>query len=236
MICLCGLAFFIFKQASANNFKVSLTHTMSYYDTEHYAQDFLDNIYQPLGFDVSIAYYSTSEGLMRLEKGLLDADFSRFASVVEGYHNLLKVPTPINHINYYYFCLTRDACQDNNLTLVPTSVLKARVYCRDNHLNCKFIRTDRTSIFNMLTKKRGATVISSMYSSVCHTNIKKIYRKKIPALSIEQFHYIHKKHQSILENINQQLQKTETINALAQIREALLAKVWHCNIKVVDID
>ena len=40
----------------------------------------------------------------------------------------------------------------------------------------------------------------------------------------------------LFPDINLQLQQTETITALGKIREAVLAKVWHCNIKVVDIN
>lgn len=236
IICLCFLSFFVANNSAAKTFKIGLTHTMSYFETEPFAKDFLNKIYQPLGFEVAVKYFPTAEGLVLLNKGLLDADFSRFASVAEGYSNVLKVPTPINRIKYYYFCLKKADCDENKVILVPETILKARKFCRDKELNCKIIRTDRTSVFNMLTKKRGATVISSMYSSICHADIKKIYRKEILEFSQEQYHYIHKKHQNLLASINLQLQKPETIKALAKIRQAVLAQAWDCNIKVIDIN
>lgn len=224
-------------KAKTDTFKVGLSHTMSYFDTETFANELLISIYKPLGLDVAIEFYPTGEGLVRLEKGLLDADFSRFPSVVENYSHILKVPTPFFRIKFYYFCINKKDCKTNEITLVPTSILKAKTLCRDKDLNCKFIRTDRISIFNMLTKKHGTTLISSMLSSdICHTDIKKIYRKEIPELSIAQYHYIHKKHQNRLKDIDQQLKRVETVEGIENIRKALIDQVWSCGIDVIDID
>lgn len=228
---------FVAAQDGKQKFTMSVSHPMTFHQTKPFIVEFVEKIYKPLKIDVELTHYANSRGLSLVNKGILDADLSRFSSVAKPYKNLLKVPTPINHMKYYYFCLQKKDCNfDSEIkTLVPESVLKSRKFCQNNKLDCRYLKKS-VSLFKALQKGYGGRVLSSMFTTpVCQTDIKKLYRKEITSLSLEQYHYVHKKHQALIPQIDNQIKRLQKIDLLEPVRQKLINKIWSCDIELVDL-
>lgn len=218
-------------------FTIGISDQMSSQQNLKSIQSILDKIYAPLNIKPVLLAFPAGRGLLLLNQGKIDAEYSRIQSTAVNYPHLIKIPSPINVLNFYYFCLDKENCtfSPNTIFILGRGFLHGKEFCKLNSLNCTVVKMN-DSILNALELQRGNAVIANMYStSACKHSIKKIYRKLEPRLALPTYHYVHKKHSILVPQINQSIHNLTKNGEIKRIRNQLLKANWDCQIEIVDL-
>lgn len=173
-----------------------------------YAQ-FMQSIYEELGFDVSIIHTPVKRGLILLNNELVDADVIRLKSVAEKYDNVILVEPAFAKGYLVLLCHKGKPCDssilqqktahiqsdEGNLTLLEPGELKAQIISNEIPANT----------INMLEEERIFYALLSLDNRTLEKLSSKFNHVKIKDVS--GYHVISKKHADLLPKIQQKLQE-----------------------------
>lgn len=200
---------------------------------------FLTNLYQPLGITPKVVYYPSQRGLSLVSQGKLDAETSRYPMVANKYPNLIKIPEPIGEFDSTVFCLDASACQNyGRMTIVLKSGFESGLlYCEKNHLDC-----NKQQNFSTLTKvlKSGWGAVALLqtqfaHEALCQLDEQYLFYKVVPELRSFSYHYVHKSHQDLVDDLDASIKAFKSSLAYESIAQGWQIKLKTCGKKLIEI-
>lgn len=196
----------------------------------------INEIYLPLGIKPSIKYLPNLRGLNLLNKGLIDAEFSRYEKVALAYPNLIKVSEPMAAVEVGLFCLSKTRCHlDMNTIYMRTKrTMATKNFCVRNDLLCREVKRDAQAFELMLKVPQNIYIAEYLtaVSALCNSSIKHIYYRDFPFLSNATYHWIHTKHKELLDQLTDSIKKAKEKISLQQQYREISRGENKCNTKI----
>ncbi len=184
--------------------------------------------YQQLDIEVDADYLPASRSLMMASYGQYDGELYRIAGISEDYPHLLQVPTPINRVEVVAFCRTDD---NNKMSLDALKGYRLGVR-RGVRFNAHLPLDETTQrvasnrqLFNMLEKSRidiALVAKSNGLQIIREIEVTDISPLNPPLLNLNLYHYVHKRHQALIPELNRVLQDMHLSGRITEIRETYL--------------
>ena len=171
------------------------------------ASNILSSVYKQLGYNISVTrYQNLSESLNSYEYGA-DGELVRAKILNNSTDDLIQVPEPIVETSFYLVCRTTDTCSKRLEANAKVGTSMDILALKDWWLEEKAIQQNFTSTTLMLQAFESGQLDHMILSAIDvsayeHQLSKNNYRT---ILTIPFYHFIHKKHQSMLEDVNQGL-------------------------------
>ncbi|QJB55529.1 transporter substrate-binding domain-containing protein [Pseudodesulfovibrio sp. zrk46] len=186
----------------------------------------ISEAYSRLGYDIVIDHFPAQRALVMANEGLVDGEAGRVAVIEEHNHNLIRVPTPI-YINTVV-AYGRKGAYD------PKSGWKGLGTCKvGTVLGYKFIEsktrgvrraqvTSYTQLFDMLMADRVDVVVAERLESLeaykgCDHSC--MHMLSPPLAQKPMYHYLHKRHASLVPAVNKVLMEMYEDGTMAAIHE-----------------
>ena len=186
-----------------------------------FASNVLSDVYKKLGYNISVTRYQNLEETLDSLRGGADGELVRTEAFNGQSEDLLQVPEPIVNTSIYLVCRNADDCarslQPNVRIGTSLDILAMRGWWGEaNAIEQKYPST--ISMLQEYTSGQLDFIILpaievSAYKEQLGTSS---YRT---ILSIPFYHYIHKKHKSMLENVNQGLKDFKQTKAYEDFQE-----------------
>jgi hypothetical protein len=195
-------------------------------------------IYSPLGFTVKLISVPKPRAFKMLETGEISAESTRIKSAFDGYKNVIRIETPIMAVNKFFYCTNPSYCGLGHNTVV--SVIKNSVqsnkYCIKNNLNCISVNNQNSALKSIIIGYADTLLAdeTSVNMTLCETEIKKIYRKAIPKMNVNLYHFVNKRYANLASGINEQiilLRENKSVDKLLN----KVAEQKDCHVEVIDL-
>ncbi|WP_081228141.1 transporter substrate-binding domain-containing protein [Pseudoalteromonas luteoviolacea] len=190
-----------------------------------YVIELLSLAYKDIGHKLEIIDFDRHSALIAANEGELDGQLGRIAGVTDSYANLIYVDYPLYSFNLQLIshCLV---CTFNQLDslVVQSGYLVAYQYMMDNQYTGELIEVKSTAAqLNLLMQKKvqGALIVDFHLRE--HLPYMDMEAVKIEDLmTIESFHYLHKKHSALIPRLKQTLKKLEKKGVTAVLKAKYL--------------
>lgn len=178
--------------------------------------EFIKEIYEELGFEVTITIAPVKRGLMLLNNNMVDADVIRLRSITETYKNIMLVEPPIAQGLMVLLCKKTMPCDE--------SILQDQsVYIQSNEGNLKLFKEDEIKaqilvnemVNNTLNMLRAEHIHYALYS--LDSRLLEMLSSQFNYLKLKDvsgYHVINKKHAHLLPQIQQKI--TEKLPAFTE--------------------
>jgi len=179
--------------------------------------------YNLLGYKVDFYPIVTGRSIKLTEIGELDAEAVRISIIETSVKNLLRVPTLLGRGTLELYCLPNIVCdtsvleQKDNLIGVISGTNITSAYMKNKGASVYHIPSNLV-LSQLLNLKRLNYILSLSVNNENRNNIVGIDKSKyqvIPLKQFEAFHYVHKKHKSLVPYLASSLE--QAISALGKI-------------------
>lgn len=177
----------------------------------------LAKAYLALGFQLKVQYLPAGRSLLMSNKGEFDGELFRIQSVASHYPNLRLVPVPLTSVELYAF-------------VRPAFVADSQQWQQNAKLRIGYVRgfkmaeqylfkgsrvpvTTTRQAIRMLNQGKVDLVLDDVESVLqVQQDLTGTEIRRLPQVlsSDKLFHFVHKKHQALLEPLTAELQKTAT--------------------------
>lgn len=188
----------------------------------------LSKAYGKLGIDIKIQKLPGLRALIYANEGLTDGELFRAAGVEDDYVNLVRVKVPINTVDVVVITKNRSfevtgwqslkpyyIGVQSGITFIESSISKME--------GLKVARVKSSSqLLRMLNNERIDAVVAPRISailSLADLRFKTMTILEPPLQILPLFHYLNKKHQSLVPELENVLQKMEDDGEIKQIRD-----------------
>ena len=188
--------------------------------------------YERLGIPIEIVEMPGKRALQESSRGRIDGEVHRIFRVGDDYPTLIRVPTPINYIEPTAFAkklkLTVSGCNDLKAHRVGiVRGVKHAEDCTRGMENVQIVNSSKL-LMQILHRDRVDIVITARINGL--HQLKKLNLKGIhalsPSLSREPvYHYLHKKHASLLPDITRVLQEMEAEGRIKELRQQAIIEL-----------
>jgi polar amino acid transport system substrate-binding protein len=188
----------------------------------------LSKAYGKLGIDIKIQRLPGLRALIYANEGLTDGELFRAAGVEDDYVNLVRVNVPINTVDVVVITKNRSfevtgwqslkpyyIGVQSGITFIESSISKME--------GLKVARVKSSSqLLRMLNNERIDAVVAPRISailSLADLRFKTMTILEPPLQILPLFHYLNKKHQSLVPELENVLQKMEDDDEIKRIRD-----------------
>jgi len=186
-----------------------------------FASNVLSDVYKKLGYNISVTRYQNLEETLDSLRGGADGELVRTEAFNGQSEDLLQVPEPIVNTSIYLVCRNADDCARSLQPNVRIGTSLDILAMRDWWGKANAIEQKYPSTISMLQEYTSGqldfiilpAIEVSAYKEQLGTSS---YRT---ILSIPFYHYMHKKHKSMLENVNQGLKDFKQTKAYEDFQE-----------------
>lgn len=167
-------------------------------------EQFFDAVYEHVDITPEYQYFPSTRGMELVNSGVLDAEASRFPSVIKPYSNLIQVPAAISQVKASLICLSSHNCElRDGIIAVVKGFLRARQFCGRLRLDC-YYSDDYATLIRVLERKKANFILAPDYALpnvICKSDISSFYIKPVIELTGNTFHYVHKKHSHLVQQL-----------------------------------
>jgi ABC-type glycerol-3-phosphate transport system substrate-binding protein len=172
-----------------------------------FASNALSAIYKKLGYNISVTRYQNISQTLDSFKYGADGELVR-AEIFDGMSaDLIKVPEPITETSLYLVCQVSDACarklQPNSNIGTSMDILVIKDWWKDEKAVKHVYPSTKIMLQAYASGELNYMILSEVDVSSYKAQLSKSGFRTI--LTIPFYHYVHKKHKNMLEDINQGL-------------------------------
>ncbi|OCQ20506.1 hypothetical protein A7985_15760 [Pseudoalteromonas luteoviolacea] len=186
-----------------------------------YVIELLSLAYKDIGHKLELIDFDRHSALIAANEGELDGQLGRIAGVTDSYANLIYVDYPLYSFNLQLIshCLS---CTFNQLSslVVQSGYLVAYQYMMDNQYKGELIEVKSTAAqLNLLMQEKvqGALIVDfHLREHLPYMDMEAVKIEDL--LTIESFHYLHKKHSALIPKLKQTLKKLESKGVIAVLK------------------
>ncbi|MCF2857979.1 hypothetical protein L1286_10890 [Pseudoalteromonas sp. SMS1] len=186
-----------------------------------YVIELLSLAYKDMGHKLEIIDFDRNSALIAANEGELDGQLGRIAGVTDSYANLIYVDYPLYSFNLQLIshCLV---CAFNQLDslVVQSGYLVAYQYMMDHQFDGELIEVKSTAAqLNLLMQKKvqGALIVDfHLREHLPYMDMDTIRIEDL--VTIESFHYLHKKHIALIPKLKKTLEKLEKKGVTAVLK------------------
>ncbi|WP_339719291.1 extracellular solute-binding protein [uncultured Paraglaciecola sp.] len=180
-----------------------------------FASNTLSAVYQKLGYNISITrYQNLSESLNSYKYGA-DGELVRAKVFANQSEDLIQVPEPIAESTIYLVCRTSEACSRKLQSKVEVGTSIDILAIRDWWIKEKVTKQNYETTPLMLqafeSGQLNYMILPAVDVAAYNEQLRNSGYRAI--LSIPFYHFIHKKHQNMLQEINQGLKEFKKTSA-----------------------
>lgn len=177
-----------------------------------YVIDLLSTAYKEIGYELHVIDFNHQGSLAAANQGVLDGQLGRIDFVTRDYPNLLKVDFPLFEFN---LVLLKNCKQCNYRDIkslaIQSSYPAAQSYIEENPIKGDVIKVrNLTAQLNLLTQKRvEGTILLDFLLSTKHPDFNQAAFNKEILMSMQSFHFVHKRHAALIPQLTNILKKLE---------------------------
>ena len=227
LICL----YFIIGQSFAQNYS-SLTFSQIV-DTpdQEIGVKILEKVYSKLNIKINFIKVTGVRALLESRAGNTDGEVHRILKIGELYPSLLRVPTPINYIEPNIFSIkkyTITKCSElKDLRVGIVSGVKHAEICTRDLKKVKVLKHS-LELIRALNEREVDVILTARLNGMIQ--IEKLGYNKVkilnpPISKKHPYHYVHKKHKSLIPKIDAIIKKMIISGELKALRKKLIKKV-----------
>lgn len=176
--------------------------------------EILTQAYEQLDIQFRVKYYPAERSLVAANKGTLDGEIQRIAGVEKNYSNLIMIPQPIGKLEGCAF--VKDIRLEPGtgwagLKPYRIGILRGSKFSEHPTQNMERVLSyDHKNLFHLLDQGRIDVVVVARLTGMLELkkgNYKGITRIDPPLVELPIFHYIHKRHQNLVQPLSEVLYK-----------------------------
>lgn len=174
----------------------------------------LELAYERLGISVEWLSLPSGRALKYTNEGRFDGEFLRAESVVnEGYSSLIKVPVALVSSDIHLYCLREVFCQPGGESLkligYNINIKYFKMLCSQLKLNCIGFYPSKITLEALLESRVDAFIATEVEIAKGLDELSPLFYQSEVLGSIEAFHYLHKKLESLVPSLTEELNKLE---------------------------
>lgn len=188
------------------------------------SEDILKEAYARIGITVTTKEFPGERALHESNSGALDGEVNRIAGIVKKYTDLRIVPVAINALKGTAFTKNRTIKIKTweDLRSHSIALRKGAKYAEYGTSGMNVISaTTNKMVFRMLDRNRVEVVISTALEgslTIKNLGIKDIFMMEQPLVTLKLFHYLHKKHEDLIESVTKALEEMSQEGRIQKIR------------------
>lgn len=191
------------------------------------SQSIMDNIYQRLGYNMTIVKFPPKRTLLEVNYGSANGELARGVIIEADNPDLIRIPYAIGHIKLV--AIQRSGAKAINQLddLKPLRIGVLRGFVTTDKLSKSLKReiyNDLPGLFKGLNKKRVDVILFTQLDSQYYFRQLQQKNKTQPALIFSQplmeipvYHYLHKRSKNIANALQQEMQKMQASGELQQL-------------------
>jgi len=167
----------------------------------------LEQAYAQLGIEIETRAWPSERALTSSNYGELDGEVIRIYQVGKLYTNLIIVPVPVNHFDAMVFTKRRDIVVDGWESLKPLSVLM-RIGSKYAEFGTQGPNVRKLpsyeEVFHTLNNSRFDVAVSTRIigtQEIKRLGLKDVLMIEPPLQSYELFHFLHRKYENLVPDI-----------------------------------
>ncbi|WP_143085128.1 hypothetical protein [Pseudoalteromonas denitrificans] len=227
---------------SAENNKSDFTINVAAF-TENKAQSNLgqllfESIYRPLDINVKFVSLPRDRAFKMLNEGDLSGEAARIKFAFDDFENVERVNTPILEIKNYLYCIKPEMCNFKKKTLISIikSSMQTEIYCKQNSLTCIGVNNEHSALKSLVVGYAD-TLLANEYSvniTICEAKIAKVYRRLVPEMTVNLYHFVNKRYANIVPDIENQIHLLKTNGSVNKLIKK--TELHHnCQVKIIDL-
>jgi len=183
----------------------------------------LEQAYAQLGIEIETRAWPSERALVLSNYGDLDGEVIRISQVGKQYTNLIRVPVPVNYFDAMVFTKRSDIVVDGWESLKPLSVLM-RIGSKYAEYGIQGPNVRKLpsyeEVFQTLNNSRFDVAVSTRIIGTQEVNklgLKDVLMMEPPLQSYELFHFLHRKHENLVPDIEFVLKNMERQREIKRI-------------------
>ena len=195
------------------------------------SQHVLLEAYRRIGQNISFKTLPPARALRLSNAGVIDGELHRIEGIDNTYPNLIKIHIPINQIEVLAFTIKNNITIKNAEDLKPylIGIRQGVKFAENLTQGLKVHEVDRTEqLFRMLGLWRIDVALSTRTAGlkvIKRLDLKKVIIPSKPLVTLNLYHYLNKKHASIIPRITLSLQEMEREGFIQQEYQRTLAEI-----------
>ena len=188
----------------------------------------LKEAYKNAGIDIKVQVTPSFRSIGFANNGITDGEVNRIMGFEKKFTNLIPIAVPINFVEETVFTTNNINFKVKGWeSLRPYHIGILRGIKSTKKLSNGMKRTFLTNLeqlFYMLERKRIDIGLTDKILGLEVINLKKIKNVRYlepPIVTLNLYHYLHKKHKNIVKKITKVLQEMEKLGRIKQIRNEL---------------
>ncbi len=187
--------------------------------------------YRQIGIEVEILKFPAERALNWSNKGKTDGEVNRIKGIEKLYPNLVMVAAPVNYFEGMAFSANIDIPVKNWDSIKPFSIA-IRIGAKFAEIGTTGMKVSSfpsyQKVFELVGRGRYDIAIASRLTGLYHIKAQQLTHLAIlepPLLKFKLYHYLHKKHRSLVPKITDSLLKMNQQGAIEQIRDAYIKEL-----------
>ena len=191
----------------------------------------LEHAYRQIGIPIRFKELPAERSLVKANEGSLDGDVNRVGGIEKTYANLVKVPVPVNTVEHIVVTKNHNFTVDGWESLKPYSIAirigTKAVESGTAGFNAAAFPTYE-KIFKLLARDRYDISVVGRVTAMEYINRYQLNNLKFlepPLARLPLYHYLHKKHLNVVEQITRSLQGMQQDGSIARQRDLAIEKL-----------
>jgi len=191
------------------------------------ARTVVTEVYNRLGMDIEVRYLPGYRALRKANNGKVDGLLFHVPNLGISYANLIQIKAPVFHSQLVGFTNKTIKIKDwDSLNPYRIGYVRGFLLVEERLMNAQTEAVDRAEDLMMMLSRGRIDVAVDTHLTGLYT-IKKLGLQEIkvvsPALeSFSSFHYLNKKHKSLIPQVEHVLSEMEKEGAILEIRNKIL--------------
>ncbi len=194
----------------------------------------LEEAYQRIGIPIYYEPLPSYRAIRLANAGIVDGEISRIAGFQKDFPDLIMIPVPVTTLEMLVFTKTDTFSVQGWKSLHPYTIAILRgiklTEMGTDTMTRTFVSDYDQQLF-MLDKGRVDITIFARLEGLdylCKQNLKKIRMLEPPVIKVDLYHYVHKKHQPLVEQITRTLEIMEQEGRITEIRNQVFVELMEC--------
>lgn len=195
------------------------------------AEAVLREAYRRVGIELAIKEFPAERALNEANRGILDGELSRMAGIEARYPDLVRIPVAINRIEGMVYTNRADFRVDGWDSLRPY-LIGVRIGIKFAEDGTHGMRVQRVptneQLFSKLELGRTDIVVSTRTEGeamIRRLKTRHVRALEPPLLTIDLFHYLHRKNQDLVPRLTDTLRQMEREGRIRAIQQDALAEL-----------
>ncbi len=191
----------------------------------------LHDAYRLIGIQIRNRTLPAERALLTSNRGKVDGEVNRVKGIERSYSNLIRVPVEINMLEGVVFTKDISFSVEGWGSLKPYKI-GIRIGTKFAERSTKGMNVDMVTqnvqLFRKLNRGRYDIIVTSRLDGLYllkKLQLKGIHVLEPPLVTLKLYHYLHKKHTSIIPDITKVLQEMEASGRIQEIRKQEIKKL-----------